>query len=106
MADDRRRGRLNDKKESSLTRDTSRVTTPARAASPGTPASAPSSATLPTRSSAARTAGSASPSVAAGVPHTAITTSPMNFSTTPLYRPITVRATAKYWDSSSQITAT
>ena len=62
---------------------TSPVTTPARAASPGTPAPAPSSATALTRSSAARTARSASPSVAAGVPHTAITASPMNFSTTP-----------------------
>ena len=81
---------------------TSPVTTPARAARPGTPASAPSSATAATRSSAARTARSASPSAAAGVPHTAITASPMNFSTTPPYRPITVRATAKYCDSSSR----
>ena len=62
---------------------TSPVTTPARAARPGTPASAPTSATAATRSSAARTARSASPSVAAGAPHTAITASPMNFSTTP-----------------------
>ena len=81
---------------------TSPVTTPARAASPGTPASAPSSATAATRSSAARTARSASPSAAAGVPHTAITASPMNFSTTPPYRPITVRARSKYCDSSSR----
>ena len=81
---------------------TSPVTTPARAASPGSPASAPSSATALTRSSAARTARSASPSVAAGVPHTAITASPMNFSTTPPYRVITVRATSKYSDSSSR----
>ena len=36
-----------------------------------------------TSSSAARTARSASPSAATGVPHTAITASPMNFSTTP-----------------------
>jgi len=81
---------------------TSPVTTPTRAARPGTAASAPSAATAATRSSAARTARSASPSVAAGVPHTAITASPMNFSTTPPYRPITVRATAKYWVSSSR----
>jgi hypothetical protein len=81
---------------------TSPVTTPARAARPGTPASAPSSATAATRSSAARTARSASPSAATGVPHTAITASPMNFSTTPPYRPITVRATAKYPDNSSR----
>jgi hypothetical protein len=78
------------------------VTTPARAARPGTPAPAPNSATAPTRSSAARTARSASPSVATGVPQTAITASPMNFSTTPPYRVITVRATAKYWESSSR----
>jgi hypothetical protein len=37
----------------------------------------------------------ASPSVATGVPQTAITASPMNFSTTPPYRPTTVRATSK-----------
>src|SRR5580658_7497849 len=82
---------------------TSPVTTPARAARSGTPACAPSSATAATRSSAARTARSASPSVAAGVPHTAITASPMNFSTTPPYRPTIVRATSKYPDSSSRI---
>ena len=62
---------------------TSPVTTPARAASAGNPASLPSAATALTRSSAARTARSASPSVATGVPQTAITASPMNFSTTP-----------------------
>ena len=81
---------------------TSPVTTPARAASPGGPASAPSPATAATRSSPARTARSVSPSDAVGVPHTAITASPMNFSTTPPYRPITVRATPKYCDSSSR----
>ena len=81
---------------------TSPVTTPARAARPGSPDSAPSSATAATRSSAARTARSASPSVATGVPQTAITASPMNFSTTPPYRPITVRATLKYSDSNSR----
>ena len=74
---------------------TSAVTTPARAARPGTPASAPSSATAVTRSMAARTARSVSPSSATGAPHTAITASPMNFSTTPPYRPMTVRATSK-----------
>jgi hypothetical protein len=36
------------------------------------------------------------------VPQTAITASPMNFSTTPPYRPTTVRATPKYSDSSSR----
>ena len=39
--------------------------------------------TAATRSSAARTARSASSSWATGVPHTAITASPMNFSTVP-----------------------
>ena len=39
--------------------------------------------TAATRSSAARTARSASSSCATGVPHTAITASPMNFSTVP-----------------------
>jgi len=81
---------------------TSPVTTPARAASPVASASAPSCPTVATRSSAARTGRSASPSVAAGVPQTAITASPMNFSTTPPYRPMTVRAAAKYRDSSSR----
>jgi hypothetical protein len=33
--------------------------------------------------------------VAAGVPHIAITASPMNFSTTPPYRLMMVRATSK-----------
>jgi hypothetical protein len=81
---------------------TSPVTTPARATSPGTLASAPSWPTAATRSSPARTARSASPSVATGVPQAAITASPMNFSTTPPYRPITVRASPKYSDSSSR----
>ena len=81
---------------------TSPVTTPARADKTGASAAAPTSATAATRSSAARTARSASPSVAAGAPHTAITASPMNFSTTPPYRLTTVRATAKYSDSSSR----
>ena len=81
---------------------TSPVTTPARADRSGASASALSSVTAATKSSAARTARSASPSVAAGAPHTAITASPMNFSTTPPYRPITVRATAKYRVSNSR----
>ena len=55
----------------------------------------PSSAIAATRSNAARTAGSVSPSTATGVPHTAMTASPMNFSTTPPYRVITVRAVSK-----------
>ena len=49
----------------------------------GAPTSAPSAKTAATRSSAARTARSASSSVATGVPQTAITASPMNFSTVP-----------------------
>jgi len=36
------------------------------------------------------------------MPQTTVTASPMNLSTTPPYRPITVRATAKYSDSSSR----
>ena len=81
---------------------TSPVTTPARAASVSTCRSAPSCRTASTRSSAARTARSASLSVAVGVPQTAITASPMNFSTTPPYRRITVLAVSKYADSSSR----
>ena len=46
-------------------------------------------------SSAARTARSASVSVATGVPQTAITASPMNFSIVPPYRAISVRARSK-----------
>src|SRR5581483_2276077 len=59
------------------------VTTPARACSPASRV-----ATASTRSSAARTARSASSSRAVGAPHTAITASPMNFSTVPPYRAI------------------
>ena len=59
------------------------VSTPARARSSGTPTSSPSAETASTSSSAARTARSASSSVAVGVPQTAITASPMNFSTVP-----------------------
>ncbi len=59
------------------------VNTPARALSSGAPTSSPSADTAATRSNAARTARSASSSCATGVPHTAITASPMNFSTVP-----------------------
>jgi hypothetical protein len=51
--------------------------------------------TAATKSSAARTARSASSSVATGVPHTAITASPMNFSTVPPYSPISRRQMSK-----------
>ena len=61
------------------------VRTPARASS-GRSRVRPSAATAGTISSAARTARSASSSCATGVPHTAITASPMNFSTTPPWR--------------------
>ena len=54
------------------------VSTPARAWMPG-----PSTRTASTSSSAARTARSASSSRAVGAPQTAITASPMNFSTVP-----------------------
>ena len=59
------------------------VSTPARAHSAGIPISAPNAVTARVRASAARTARSASSSRATGVPHTAITASPMNFSTVP-----------------------
>ena len=54
------------------------VRTPARAWRPGWRVG-----TVATISSAARTARSASSSCAVGVPHTAMTASPMNFSTVP-----------------------
>ena len=59
------------------------VSTPARACRSDTPTSSPRAVTAATRSSAARTARSASSSVALCAPQTAITASPMNFSTTP-----------------------
>ena len=62
---------------------TSPVTTPTRIASPGAPTSSPIAATAATSSSPARTARCASSSCATGTPQTAITASPMNFSTTP-----------------------
>ena len=49
----------------------------------GDPTSWPRASTAAARSSAARTARSASSSLATGAPHTAITASPMNFSTVP-----------------------
>ena len=55
----------------------------------------PSAETAATRSSAARTARSASSSVAVGVPQTAITASPMNFSTVPPYSSISRRQVSK-----------
>ncbi len=59
------------------------VSTPARARRPVAPTSSPSTATASTSSSAARTASSASFSWMDCAPHTAITASPMNFSTEP-----------------------
>ena len=58
------------------------VSTPARATS-SRPSARPTSATDATRSRAARTARSASSSCATGAPQTAMTASPMNFSTVP-----------------------
>src|SRR6266705_7980 len=78
------------------------VRTPALARRPGAPTSAPSAETTSTRSIAARTARSASSSLATGVPHTAMRASPMNFSTVPPYREITVRQLSKYRDSRSR----
>jgi hypothetical protein len=71
------------------------VRTPARARRLGTPISSPSAVTAATRSRAARTARSASSSVATGVPQTAITASPMNFSTVPPYSSISRRDASK-----------
>ncbi len=79
------------------------VTTPARARELGRARSeTPSLATSATTSRAARTARSASPSTATGVPQTAITASPMNFSMSPPCRPTTWRASSKYCDSTSR----
>jgi hypothetical protein len=66
------------------------VSTPPRACSPG-----PSVCTASTSSSPARTARSASSSWATGAPHSAITASPMNFSTIPPCRSTTSRARSK-----------
>ena len=62
---------------------TSPVTIPTRIASPGAPTSCPIAATAAASSRPARTARSASSSWATGTPQTAITASPMNFSTSP-----------------------
>ena len=66
------------------------VSTPARAWMPG-----PRRGTTSTSSSAARTLRSASSSWATGAPQTAITASPMNFSTVPPYRLMTSVARSK-----------
>ena len=58
-------------------------------------ASRPSASTRSTISSAERTARSASSSCATGVPHTAITASPMNFSTVPPWRCTASEAASK-----------
>ena len=71
------------------------VSTPTRACS-GTPSRSPSAVTASTTTKAERTARSASSSWATGVPHTAITASPMNFSTTPPCRSTASDAVAKY----------
>src|SRR6266571_1507647 len=72
------------------------VRTPARARRSATPSSRPRWATVAVRSRAARTARSGSSSLATGVPHTAMTASPMNFSMVPPYRVITCRHVSKY----------
>ena len=66
------------------------VRMPARAWIPG-----PRPRTASTRSRAARTLRSASSSCAVGAPHTAMTASPMNFSTVPPYRVMTSAARSK-----------
>ena len=62
---------------------TSPVTIPTRIARSATPMSEPIAAIVLTSSRPARTARSASSSWAVGTPQTAITASPMNFSTVP-----------------------
>ncbi len=73
------------------------LNTPARAWTSG-----PRARTASTSSRAARTARSGSSSRATGAPQTAMTASPMNFSTVPPYRPMTVRASSKYSERSSR----
>ena len=68
------------------------VSTPARACMPRP---SPMPGTPSTSSSAARTARSASSSCVVGVPHTAITASPMNFSIVPPCRSTISRASSK-----------
>ena len=72
------------------------VRTAARSARASSPAFRPRWRTASTRSSAVRTARSASSSWATGAPQTAMTASPMNFSTVPPYRSTISRATWKY----------
>ncbi len=67
----------------------------ARARSSEAPTSSPSACTAATSSSAARTARSASSSGRYRAPHTAITASPMNFSTVPPYQPVRRRHVSK-----------
>ena len=62
---------------------TSPVTIPTRIARPSKPISSPSVVTVATSSRPARTERSASSSKDVGTPQTAITASPMNFSTVP-----------------------
>src|SRR5262245_38367040 len=78
------------------------VSTPALARSSSAPISWPRADTAATRSRAALTARSASSSVAGGVPQTAMTASPMNFSTVPPYREMSRRQVSKYLDRSSR----
>ena len=80
------------------------VSTPPRACS-GRSIEAPRAATASTSSRPARTARSASSSWVIGVPHTAMTASPMNFSTTPPWRSITVRAVSKYASISERMSS-
>ncbi len=59
-------------------------------------ASKPSAVTASRSSTAARSARSASSSWSTGMPNTAITASPMNFSTVPPWRSRAIRASSKY----------
>ena len=59
------------------------VNTPARTRSSGIPTVSPNALTIAVSAKAALTARSGSSSRATGVPQTAITASPMNFSTVP-----------------------
>ncbi len=75
--------------------EASPVRIPTRSASSGEPWSEAILATLSTNSMPARTARSASSSLAVTAPHTAITASPMNLSTTPPNRSMTSRLRSK-----------
>src|SRR6266511_2867565 len=78
------------------------VSTPMRGFNRPEPTVSPRVRTACTSSIAARTARSASSSWATGVPHTAMTASPMNFSTVPPYRAMSRRHVSKYADSNSR----